>query len=133
MDYLDRDAVLEAVLNLPTKMDDQGYGWLGRRGVWQMLCDFPSSDVVPVGCGKWFSVTEQLPEENGRYLTVMHRTVDPQYRNELGDDDTEVRITRYYQGEWKVPLHSPEWINEAITDIVTHWMPLPEPPKDGET
>lgn len=79
---------------------------------------------------RWIPVTEHLPEENGRYLTVMHRTVDQQYCNYLFDDDTEVRITRYYQGEWKVPQYSQGWINEAITDTVTHWMPLPEPPKE---
>lgn len=91
-------------------------------------------DGVENGIGfatpKWIPVTEHLPEENGRYLTVMHRTVDQQYCNYLFDDDTEVRITRYYQGEWKVPQYSQGWINEAITDTVTHWMPLPEPPKE---
>lgn len=80
----------------------------------------------------WIPVTERLPEENGRYLTVVHRTVGPQYCNYLFDDDIEVRITRYHQGEWKVPQYSQGWINEAITDIVTHWMQLPEPLQDGE-
>lgn len=79
---------------------------------------------------RWIPVTERLPEENERYLTVMHRTVDPEYRAEFGDDNTEVRITRYYKGEWKLPRHSPEWINDVITDTITHWMPLPEPPKE---
>ena len=52
-DYIDRDKALDAVLQLPPKMDEQGYGWLGRRGVWQMLSDFPLADVVPVMHGKW--------------------------------------------------------------------------------
>lgn len=47
-EYIERDKVLEAILNLPPKMDEQGYGWLGRMGVWQMLSDFPSADVQPV-------------------------------------------------------------------------------------
>lgn len=100
-----------------------GVTWLTQLGIGNQKFD---TIEVPA----WIPVTEHLPEENGRYLTVMHRTVDPQYRNELGNDDTEVRIIRYCKGEWKVPLHSPKWINEAITDIVTHWMPLPEPPKE---
>ena len=52
-EYIDRDAVLNAVLELPPKMDEQGYGWLGRRGVWQMISDFPTADVTPVVHGKW--------------------------------------------------------------------------------
>ena len=52
-EYIERDKVVEAVLELPPKMDEQGYGWLGRRGVWQMLCDFPAADVQPVKHGDW--------------------------------------------------------------------------------
>lgn len=52
-EYIEREAVLQAVLELPPKMDEQGYGWLGRRGVWQMLLDFPSADVAPVRHGRW--------------------------------------------------------------------------------
>lgn len=47
-EYIERDKVADAVLRLPPKMDEQGYGWLGRRGVWQMLCDFPTENVVPI-------------------------------------------------------------------------------------
>ena len=48
-EYIDRDAVLNAVLELPPKMDEQGYGWLGRRGVWQMIADFKAADVCSHG------------------------------------------------------------------------------------
>ena len=62
-EYIDRDKVLEAILALPPKMDEQGYGWLGRMGVWQMLSDFQSADVAPVVHGKnlkeeWSSLFE---------------------------------------------------------------------------
>ena len=52
-EYIDRDKVLEAILALPPKMDEQGYGWLGRMGVWQMIRDFQSADVQPVKHGRW--------------------------------------------------------------------------------
>lgn len=52
-EYIEREASLKAILNLPPKMDEQGYGWLGRRGVWQMLLDFPAADVQPVRHGRW--------------------------------------------------------------------------------
>lgn len=51
--YIEREALLQAILDLPAKMDEQGYGWLGRRGVWQMAMDFPAADVRPVKRGKW--------------------------------------------------------------------------------
>lgn len=47
-EYIEREALLEAVLNLPPKMDEEGYGWLGRRGVWQVINDFPATDVREV-------------------------------------------------------------------------------------
>ena len=47
-EYIEREALLQAILDLPAKMDEQGYGWLGRRGVWQIAMDFPAADVRPV-------------------------------------------------------------------------------------
>ena len=45
---IEREALMDAVLELPPKMDEDGYGWLARRGVWQMIADFPAADVVEV-------------------------------------------------------------------------------------
>lgn len=64
---------------------------------------------------RWIPVTERLPEESGNYLIV--------------DDGT---IMEAYYGK--------EWAGDNWTDPVemymtyhpTHWMPLPELPKDGE-
>ena len=47
-EYIDRKALLKDLLELPPKMDELGYGWLGRRGVWQMVADYPAADVVEV-------------------------------------------------------------------------------------
>ena len=47
-EYIEREALLKSILELPPKMDEQGYGWLGRRGVWQVVSDFPAADVWPV-------------------------------------------------------------------------------------
>ena len=32
---------------------------------------------------------------------------------------------------FRMPTHIPDWINEEINEEVTHWMPLPEPPKES--
>ena len=70
---------------------------------------------------KWIPVTERLPEPNA---------VD-EYgfaKGYLVKTDRHVMMhTARYTGEW--------WIfwgkAEVITDTVTHWMPLPQAPKEG--
>lgn len=67
---------------------------------------------------KWISVEERLPEQNGIYLAhVVHRycKIDSYWR---------VCIEYFgIEGTW-----------DSLADIyeVTHWMPLPEPPKEDE-
>jgi hypothetical protein len=72
----------------------------------------------------WIPVTEQLPTERGYYLTVVKRTAP----DELGGNDTRVKIMRWLGEDWRYPVHIPEWINDEITETVTHWMPLPAAP-----
>ena len=66
---------------------------------------------------KWISVKDRVPKNSGRYLVVT--------RNKH-DGGTSIAITAYIKckiGEW--------WSNDYVY-IVTHWMPLPEPPKKKE-
>lgn len=58
----------------------------------------------------WIPVTERLPEENEEVLVVAV--------NFFNKDDRWAAIDWLYCGTWQ--QH----------DIVTHWMPLPEPPKE---
>lgn len=122
VDYLDREALLRDLRLWHMHKSDSLPHYIHYTGIKAWLEAFPS----------WISASLKSPEENGRYLVVMHRTVDPQYQDDLGDDFTEVRIIRYHQGEWKIPSFCPEWINEVITETVLYWMPLPEPPKGDE-
>jgi len=60
---------------------------------------------------KWIPVTEQLPEP---YTWVL-----------VSAEKHEVAFDAFYDGtQWK----------DAVLNglIVTHWMPLPEPPEEGE-
>lgn len=59
----------------------------------------------------WISVSDKLPEEGQE--VVIH----------IGDDNELVRFWNY---RW---VGQEEWF---ILDLPTHWMPLPEPPKEGE-
>lgn len=71
-----------------------------------------AEDVQPVN--QWISVKDRLPDEGASVLICTNegiRSVSARYGNRFF-------IT----------------IVEAFTvDTVTHWMPLPEPPKDGDT
>lgn len=66
--YISCDDLLDAILSLPAKMDEDGYGWLGRRGVWQMVSDFPASDVVPLSDFK--DCRNELCLKCGQYKTA---------------------------------------------------------------
>jgi hypothetical protein len=71
---------------------------------------------------QWVSVEERLPTEDGRYLVVLHTKQDEEER-------VKTTIMRFLDGAWKYPRYVPEWLNDEITQTVTHWMPLPEPSK----
>ena len=75
---------------------------------------------------KWISVDDRLPDETGRYLAVKKRIAP----DTLGGNRTDIVIIRFFEDSgFKMPIHIPDWINEEINEEVTHWMPLPEPPK----
>ena len=77
---------------------------------------------------EWIPVKDRLPKETGRYLTVKKR-IAPDY---LGGNRTDIVILKFFVDKgFRMPTHIPNWINEEINDEVTHWMPLPQPPKAG--
>lgn len=61
---------------------------------------------------RWVSVEERLPEQRGAYLVATE------------DDDV-------YDAEF-VPSVKQWWIDDDLRLDVTHWQPLPDPPKEGE-
>ena len=65
---------------------------------------------------EWVPVTERLPEDSGYYL-VVHRN---KYNGSIS-----IAFEMYIKckiGEW--------WENDYAYDV-THWMPLPEMPKEN--
>lgn len=71
---------------------------------------------------KWIPVTERLPKENcGEYLIVVNGI----YRFERFERAVEIAVYDEEEG-WVLEAY-PNWQDP----IVTHWMPLPEPPKEG--
>ena len=66
---------------------------------------------------RWIPVAERFPDRNGEYI-CRHRY----------NGNTDIKFTgvlEYYATDEK-----PHWQHESIGLIVTHWMPLPEPPKE---
>ena len=61
---------------------------------------------------KWISVKEKLPENDDNYLVF------------TSDRNDAVIATYYGDGEWL------EYDSTNLIPLVTHWMPLPEPPKE---
>lgn len=67
---------------------------------------------------KWISVEERLPDDHGDFLTKIHCD---------NVDWIEVNTFDHTEEEW---WHYAGNRTVEATEFVTHWMPLPEPPKD---
>ena len=67
---------------------------------------------------KWIPVTERLPDKFGEYLVTVQEETGNLY-SDYADYDP-------HQQRWKTGLFL------GVRDKVTHWMPLPEPPKEVE-
>lgn len=69
--------------------------------------------------GEWISVNERTPEEKGEYLVAFH----PCYWASVHED------------QWCVGLDSfrgkASWAKHKY-QLVTHWQPLPSPPKGAD-
>lgn len=75
---------------------------------------------------KWIEVKRHLPKTAGRYLVCLNR-IAPQH---LGGDSRRLVILRWTAEGWRLPVHFPKWLNDEITEYVTHWQPLPAFPPE---
>lgn len=71
----------------------------------------------PAPASGWVSVEDALPENEERVL------VASRHENSAGESRYYI-VTNYFL----VP--EMRWANDALIDGITHWMPLPEPPKE---
>ncbi len=62
---------------------------------------------APVVPGKWIPVSERMPENDGAYLCW---------------DNRYVTTYAFIFGAWQA--------NQFVAKNITHWMPLPNPPKE---
>lgn len=70
----------------------------------------------------WIPCSERLPEKDGRYLCVWI--------------DNDVAMFLFSNKHFRLSRHfsfdTGEIDTDEIDSIITHWMPLPEPPEDKE-
>ena len=73
---------------------------------------------------EWISAKDRLPDKDGCYIVT---ACDEGCS--CGDGiwyDTVVIEAEHYKGEWSWNENGTEY---DITDFVTHWQPMPQPPK----
>ena len=66
---------------------------------------------------KWIPVSERLPDTFGEYIVAVQDAFGKRYSDYANYDP--------YELYWRTGLH------RGVDEMVTHWMPLPEPP-EGE-
>lgn len=67
---------------------------------------------------RWIPVTERLPENIGLYIVIETHWLD---------GSPGIKIAIWNTADWFTSGRK----RKEITPRVTHWMPLPEPPKEG--
>ena len=67
---------------------------------------------------KWIPVSERMPNHFGDFIVAVKEGTGQRYSDYASYDP--------YQQKWRTGLML------GRMDEVTHWMPLPEPPKEGE-
>lgn len=88
--------------------------------------DTLAADIIElVGAGeqeqqRWIPVKERLPENIGLYLVI---------ENHWLDGSPGIKIAKWNTADW----FTADRKSSEITPRVTHWMPLPEPPKEDAT
>jgi hypothetical protein len=134
MRLIDADALDMAFTNLRFNQDMSLAHW-GDRKDWclhgheveKLIHDAPT-------IGGWISVKDRLPDKSGKYLVTVTSNVDCKpfvktawFLLKLWDNwqfkyECEPNVPGFYNGDGEG-----DWVER----MVTHWMPLPEPPKEA--
>ena len=89
----------------------------------EYLADYLISNGVTVQ--EWISVDDRLPEEDDNYIVT---ACDEGCSAGEGIwYSTVVVVAEYYKGSWTWYDGGREY---SLEGIVTHWMPMPEPPEE---
>ena len=105
-EYIERKAVL--------KEAESRIMWgASAAAVYELIRDAPAADVAPVQ--KWISVKDRLPEAGGYVVCIAKRNPFSRFMP---------MVAKIEKNGWVNP------ITEQYISAVSHWMPIPEPPKE---
>lgn len=91
---------------------------------WRIVTEQRDSLKAELGALQWISVEERLPEEDALILFVIS--------NVGGTPYVKIGLRSWDGNDWWWCNEDGEYDeqgNDADSSIVTHWMPLPNPPK----
>ena len=136
-DYISREAAIDYLRKEAEECRKAFEELGGESGIYadaynDLAEDFhriPAADVEPVRHGRWIPCYERLPEKSGVYLVayIATGTVDRlRFYTQYG---TGLRSKKNVWVGVIYPYTSNMGV-EVIYDNVTHWMPLPKPPKE---
>lgn len=114
-----------------TYRDANGELWYSDNGTERdrlhRLAAYEDTGLAPVEVQqmRWIPVEERLPEKHSEYIVCACDEGEPIDERIWGD--TVVVCADYYDGGFTWYEGNTEY---DISDIVTHWMPLPQPPKE---
>lgn len=116
-EYIEREAAKRELLSWAVSINHPEY--LIKDDALHIIDSMPAADVVEreresKPLNGWISVQDRLPEEKGRYLTA----------NKRCGDKIVVFDLWFGGGFWYV-----EEEDDVFDFEVTHWMPMPNPPK----
>lgn len=109
MSYVDVDKFAEAICNFQ-QIDEEA----ANKMIW-LLRTFPAVDVK----NNWVDFKEEKPKKNGYYFCY-HMT------SKCGDKEQWQMQMLYWEDSLWLYHHS----TFKTADYVSHWMSLPEPPKE---
>ena len=120
--------VKEKLSNLFQDCNNPSWKWFPNNAEMMKLIDYLIAHGVTVQ--EWISVKDRLPEGMDRVLALFEDggIMDAQYEDCI-DDESRFGTYRGYYDPDTLGFVDGEWIPY---ECVTHWQPLPEPPK-GES
>ena len=125
-----REKLVELIEKASYECDEGTRDLYDMREVADGIADFLIANGVTVQ--EWISVKDRLPEKDGSYLVVSnyfgnHQSINVRSFAKAGETVSEYDIA----GKKNVWYRYDSEYGYVSTDSVTHWMPLPQPPKGG--
>lgn len=117
-EYIEREAAIKAIYDSDPNGIRRALGFKVEQ-IEEALRAVPAVSVP-----QWISVKDRLPDVAGMYIVT---ACDEWCSHGEGIwYDTVVVVAEYSGGCWNWNDNGTDY---DIDDLVTHWMPLPEPPK----